>query len=74
MPENSKFNQIDLDKYHWKNRPVLIFAPSSEDSSYLKQKIEFEGKADELKDRDIVVIELLKVGRSKIAESPVTDE
>lgn len=74
MSENNKLNQIDLDKYRWKNRLVLIFAPSSEDSSYLKQRSEFEGKADELEDRNIIVIELLKVGRSMMAELPLTDE
>lgn len=74
MSENSKLNQIDLDIYRWKNRPVLIFASSSEDSSYLKQRSEFEGKADELEDRNIVVIELLKAGKSKMAEVPLTDE
>lgn len=41
MSENSNLIWINLDKYRWKNRLVLIFASSSEDNSYLKQKSEF---------------------------------
>jgi len=72
--EKSKMNLIDLDKYRWKNRPVLIFAASSKDSSYLKQKSEFEGMSDELEDRDIIVIELLESGKSMTPEVSITDE
>ncbi|MFX0197617.1 MAG: DUF4174 domain-containing protein [Candidatus Hodarchaeota archaeon] len=74
MSENSNLSRINLDKYRWKNRLILIFATSSKDNSYLKQKSEFEGKADELKDRDIVVIELLKGGKSMMVDMPLTNE
>ena len=73
MSENNQLDRIDLDIYRWKNRLVLIFAPSGEDTSYLKQKSELEGKTDELEDRDIVVIESFKVGRSMTAEVSLTD-
>ena len=72
MLKNSELKQVDLDKYRWKNRLVLIFAPSKEDSFYLEQKSEFEGKSDEFEDRDIIMIELLKTGISTVAEVPLT--
>lgn len=72
MSKNIELNQVDLEEYLWKNRLVLIFAPSKEDNFYLKQKSEFEGKSDELEDRDILVIELFKAGRSMMAEIPIT--
>jgi len=74
MSKKSELNQIDLDGYRWKNRLVVIFAPSSNNSSYLKQKSEFVGKADELEDRDIIVFELLEAGISTMAEVPLSNE
>ena len=74
MSKDSELNQIDLSEYRWKNRLVLIFAPSIEDSFYLKQKSEFKGKVAELKDRDIIMIELLEAGISTIAEIPLNSE
>ena len=73
MSKNGELNQINLDGYRWKNRLVLIFAPSSKDGSYLEQKSEFEGKADELEDRDIIMIELLKAGISMMDDVPLAD-
>lgn len=74
MSTDNKMVRIDLDKYRWKNRLVLIFARSSEESSYLKQKSEFERKTEELNDRNIIVIELLEEGGSKIAAVPLDHE
>ena len=74
VSKNSELNHVDLDEYRWENRLVLIFASSSKDSSYLKQKGEFEGKSDELEDRNIILIELLEAGISALAKVPLTDE
>jgi hypothetical protein len=74
MPKNSDLKQLDLDEYRWKNRLVLIFAPSNEYRFYLEQKSEFEVKSDELEDRDIIVFELLEAGISRIAEIPLNNE
>ncbi|MRT24981.1 DUF4174 domain-containing protein [Enterobacteriaceae bacterium RIT697] len=46
----------NLDKYQWKYRPVVIFAPSKSDADYVHQmKILNESKSA-LTDRDIVVL------------------
>jgi hypothetical protein len=74
MSKNSELKQVDLNEYRWKNRLVLIFAPSIEDSFYLKQKSEFKVKVAELIDRDIIMIELLEAGISTIAEIPLNNE
>ena len=74
MSTDNKMVRINLDKYRWKNRLVLIFARSSEESSYLKQKSEFERKTEEINDRNIIVIELLREGGSKIAAVSLNHE
>lgn len=73
MSKDSELKKIDLVEYRWKNRLVLIFAPSIEDSFYLKQKSEFKGKLAELEERDIITIELLEASISTIAEIPLNN-
>ncbi|UCG56784.1 MAG: DUF4174 domain-containing protein [Phycisphaerales bacterium] len=74
MPNDRELRPIDLDKYRWKSRLFLIFAPSHEDGDYLRQSSEFDGAAHELQDRDIVVIELLETGRSTMGALPMANE
>lgn len=72
MRQSHEPTQIDLGDYRWENRLVLVFAPSRENTHYLKQDSEFEGKAYELNDRDIIVFELIEAGQSKMAEMNLT--
>jgi hypothetical protein len=74
MPIDHESTSVDLGKFRWKHRLVLIFAPSSTDRSYLKQKDEFEEKEDELNDRDIIVFELIEIGPSMMGEKLLTNE
>ncbi|MHC4121176.1 MAG: DUF4174 domain-containing protein [Planctomycetota bacterium] len=64
---NNESSRVDLGKYLWKNRLVLIFAASADDSLYRKQIDEFEGEIDGLVDRDVIVMELLDTGQTALA-------
>lgn len=46
----------DLDAFRWKNRPVLLFAPSPDDPAYVEQSASFIAAAEGLLERDIVVL------------------
>lgn len=46
----------DLDAYQWSHRPVLIFAPSRENSAYQQQLAALRVAQDGLAERDIVVL------------------
>ena len=46
----------ELDVYRWKNRPVLIFAPSDGDPAYLAQRQALENATEGLRAREIVVL------------------
>ena len=74
MPIDQESTSLDLDTFQWKNRLVFIFASSSTDHSYLNQKDEFEGKEDELNDRDIIVFELIETGPSMMGKKLLTNE
>jgi hypothetical protein len=74
LPDIEQSRKVDLDQYRWKNRLVLIFAPSSVDDTYLKQKKELAGKSYELQDRDIIIFDLLESGKSTIDKLSLTYE
>ena len=57
---------LDLDQYQWKNRLLLVFAPSVKSPPYENQMRLLEGATPELKDRDLRVLHLLLDGESRI--------
>ena len=64
---------FDLDAYQWKNRIILIFAPSSESDAYNRQIREFEGQEDGILDRDLIVLELFENGESRSGDTPLSE-
>lgn len=46
----------DLDSYRWKNRLVLLFAPSADDPAYVEQSASLHAATYGLVERDIVVL------------------
>jgi len=63
---------IDLDDYQWKNRIILVFAPSSDSEAYARQMGEFEGEEDGILDRDLVILELFKNGESRAGDTSLS--
>ena len=60
---------FDLGDYQWKNRIILIFAPSSESGAYKRQMREFEGQEDGIQDRDLILFELFEDGESRLGNT-----
>ncbi|WP_343553923.1 DUF4174 domain-containing protein [Pantoea sp.] len=46
----------NLNQYQWNMRPLVIFAPSKTDANYISQMAMLRNNADQLADRDIVVL------------------
>ncbi|MBM0748455.1 DUF4174 domain-containing protein [Pantoea eucrina] len=45
-----------LDSYRWKQRPVVIFAPSAQDADYVRQLTLLQQHQQALRERDMVVL------------------
>ena len=63
---------VDLDKYEWKNRLVLLFAPSSGFENYKNAVAELIQLSDEIDDRDLVVFHLLENDKSHVDEKEIS--
>ncbi|MEP0865496.1 DUF4174 domain-containing protein [Funiculus sociatus GB2-A5] len=70
QPPKPMFN---LGSYQWKNRLLLVFAPTESSPNYQQQMQLLQRQAAGLNDRDLLVIELFKEGESRI-ENQIIDE
>jgi len=62
---------INFDAYKWKNRLLLVFAPAEDSPDYQRQMQMLEGQKAEFEDRDLLIVELLAVCRSRIDTQPI---
>ncbi len=49
-------NEVDLNQFKWKKRPVVVFAESELDPAFIDQMRKLEARPEELAARDVVVI------------------
>ncbi len=62
---------IDLTQFQWKNRLLFLFAPDQNHLLYKKLKSEIIIQQAEVKDRDLVVFEILEQNASKSNLTPL---
>jgi len=55
-------NPMNLNSYQWKNRLLLVFAPSENHAAYQQQMRLFEGQKASFDERNLLVIEVLTEG------------
>ena len=49
-------DEVDLDQFKWKKRPVVVFADAELDPAFITQMEHLHARPDELRARDVVVI------------------
>ena len=54
----TKPRPMDLTKYRWENRVLLLFTPDAENKEYTKQKTNISTNAKGLPERDMVLIDI----------------
>lgn len=59
---------IDLSRYQWESRLLLIFAPSEDDERFRDLKKEMCDRDDEIVDRDLLVFHILERGESRLGD------
>jgi hypothetical protein len=64
---------IDLDAYRWKNRIILVFAPSSTFKLYERQIRELQDQTDGILDRDLIIFEIFERGKSRSGNASLSE-
>jgi hypothetical protein len=65
---------LELQRYQWKRRPLLICAPSPKHPDYQAQERFMTGQADKIVDRDMVIGHLFQKGPSHMGGKPLSEE
>ncbi len=63
---------FNLSDYQWRYRPVLVFAPSEQNSAYRQQLQQWQAQIQGIRDRDMRLIEIFSAGESRASGQPVT--
>jgi hypothetical protein len=72
LPGGPATAQADpLAEHLWVARPVIVFAPSDQDPRFQRQMRELESRAEELAERDVVVITDTTPGISRSDTTPL---
>jgi len=64
--EKGSVADLDLDALRWKNRVFLLFSPSESDASFQAQKQGLVSGAGGVIERDLVVLEIIEQGQSRV--------
>ncbi|AFZ32738.1 hypothetical protein Glo7428_4293 [Gloeocapsa sp. PCC 7428] len=67
-------SMLNLQSYQWKNRLLLVSAPSENTSEYQQQMQLFSNQTAEFADRDLLLIELFANGTSRINGNTISSE
>jgi hypothetical protein len=62
-----------LEPYQWKNRLILIFASSQQDSTLLKTQQQAIAYKDEIADRDLLLMYMIEKGKNTVNGSLLPD-
>ena len=75
-PDNVRSHSDDtpfaLQQYQWRNRVLVVSAPSPDDSNLLEQLAELASTSDEFADRDMVLVTLLDNADAKAGDRKLT--
>jgi len=63
-------DRINFDAFLWKNRPLLLFGPSPDAPEYRVLNTELKAQADQIIDRDMVIIEIFDTGLVRVDGKP----
>jgi glycerate kinase len=63
--------EIDLNAYLWRNRLLLVFAPSEDHTRYRDLIRELRDKEEKVIDRDLLVFHVLERGESRLDNSSI---
>ena len=69
--EGRAANAMDLSQFEWQNRLLLLFAPHSENKLFKQLQSEIGTQKYGVKDRDLVIFEVLDTGTSRMNRTPI---
>lgn len=72
--ENNSVADLDLDALRWKNRVLVLFSPSESDASFQSQKKGLASSAEEVLDRNLMILEIVEQGQSRAGNQLLSEK
>ena len=66
-----KPDTVDLRAYQWKNRLLILFAPSEDDPVYQSFKEQLERRNQEVQERDLLIFHVPETGEDRVGHLPL---
>jgi hypothetical protein len=66
--------EADLGAYRWRNRLLLVFAPSADLPAYQQYRQELVRQRPSIEDRDLIIFRIVEKGQSFRGETPLSPE
>ena len=63
---------MDLEKYQWENRLLLVFSPSSSDAEFVTFNRQMNETSAGVAERDLVVFRVFEVEDSRVGDQPLS--
>jgi len=72
--EKGSVADLDLDALRWKNRVLVLFSPSESDASFQSQKQGLASSAEEVLDRNLMILEIVEQGQSRAGNQLLSEK
>jgi hypothetical protein len=72
--EKASVADLDLDALRWKNRVLVLSSPSESDASFQSQKQALVSSAQELVERDLMMLGIVEQGESRAGNQLLSEE
>jgi len=72
--EKGSVADLDLDSLRWKNRVLVLFSPSGSDPSFRSQKQGLDFSAEDVLERDLMVLEIIEKGQSRAGNQLLSEK
>ena len=72
--ENNSVADLDLDALRWKKRVLVLFSPSESDASFQSQKKSLASSAEEVLDRNLMILEIVEQGQSRAGNQLLSEK
>jgi hypothetical protein len=66
--------QVDLSAYQWKNRLLILFAPSEDDRVYQSFKEQLQKRTQEIRDRNLLIFHVFESGEGRLDDLSLNKE
>lgn len=70
-PNDAALSSFNLSSQKWKNRVLLVFAPSSNNPAYQQQMQKFQGHKSAFVERDLILVEVLTDGNNSASSQQI---